>query len=423
MSLNYKIKKYQSKIQSGGVGTKEKDFYEEKLNKYLALRTLCDSLNENKKPKPIKTNVLSNYSFKNAINEKNSIVTIGYGCMDKGKPLEPVIFARKMTREDEVIIKIKYTGICHSDWHGIVGEWEAEFPLVPGHEIVGEVVEIGSAVKKFKIGDNVMVGPTIDSCGRCERCKQKYEQYCVNDSTEIYGGKERKPNDIKPSGDPTYGGYSNNVVIREYFVHKLPENLEISRCAPLMCAGATTYSPLKQMGVNDKFVVGIVGIGGLGHMAVKFAKAMGAKVIAITHTKNKVNDIWKLGADDVIYSDDFQQMEKYQYSLDAILSTIPFAHDVNPYTKLLKFKGILWIVGALMPMSIDPSSFFFYNTKMGSSWLAGSREIEEMLKLCSEKNIMPDVEIINIKDINSTREKMISGEVRYRYVIDMSTLG
>lgn len=283
--------------------------------------------------------------------------------------------------------------------------------------------EIGNNVTKFKVGDAVMVGPTIDSCGKCQRCHELYEQYCINGSTEVYGSPARKPGDIKPTGEITYGGYSNNIIIREHFVHKLPDNLDIKRCAPLMCAGATTYSPLKQLGIGPGNIIGVAGIGGLGHMAVKLAKAMGAKVVAITHTKDKVDNIKNnLGADDVILSTDFQQMEKYKESLDAIIDTIPVSHDLNPYTQLLKFKGILWIVGVLHPMTIDPGSFFVYNTKMASSWLAGSAEIEEMLQFCSKNNIMPDVEMIDIKNINETRQKLLEGAVKYRFVIDMKTL-
>ena len=419
MSINHKIEKYEHKIANTN-NISRKSAYTKKLKQYQMLN-MHGGKNELMKPVPIDKSNLTNYSLKKYIG-KNTIAAIGYGAMDKNKPLEHVLFERRSPKDNDVLIEILYSGICHSDWHFITGEWEAEYPLIPGHEIVGRVIGLGDNTTKFKIGDYVAVGPAVDSCGKCARCNEYYEQYCINGVTEVYNSFERKPGDIKPSGPITYGGYSNIVVVKDKFVFKVPDNLDIKRVPPLMCAAATMYQPLKQMITKPGVTIGIAGIGGLGHIGVKLAKAMGAKVVAITHTDWKIEDSIRLGADNVILSTDFQQMEAAKGTLDFIISTIPVPHNIDPYVELLKFRGGLWIVGSLFPMAIDPSSLSFINGHLISSILAGTAETQELLDFCSEHEIMPDVELISVADINGTRLKLLESKVKYRFVIDLATI-
>ncbi|QGR53845.1 Zn-dependent alcohol dehydrogenase [Moumouvirus maliensis] len=373
------------------------------------------------KPVPVTQENINKYT---SLDNPDSITmtAYGYGTTEKNNPLELLVFKRRKPRKNELLVQILYTGVCHSDWHGVVGEWESEYPLIPGHEIVARTLVVGSDVTKFKKGDIVAIGPIVDSCGFCIRCHQKYEQYCLNESTEVYGSKERLPNDIKPTGPITYGGYSNILTVKEKFVYKLPENLDIRGCAPLMCAAATIYSPLRQMNIGPGSIIAVAGIGGLGHMAVKIGKALGAQVVAITHTEWKVSDsINNLGADDSILSTDFIKMSKYRGKFDIILNTIPTPHNLQPFFELLNFKGILWILGALFPTPLDMNDMAFRNCRLASSVIAGSDEVKEMLDLCSKHNITADVQLINAKDINSTRQNLLESKVKYRYVIDMTS--
>ncbi|AGC01846.1 zinc containing alcohol dehydrogenase superfamily [Acanthamoeba polyphaga moumouvirus] len=388
-------------------------------NDSLNNRYKCEA--EINKPIPATKENINKYTSQDNTNSI-TMTAFGYGTMDKNNPLELLVFKRRKPRKNELLVQILYTGICHSDWHGVVGEWESEYPLIPGHEIVARVLVIGSNVSKFNKGDIVAIGPIIDSCGFCVRCHQKYEQYCLNESTEVYGSKERLPDDIKPTGPITYGGYSNILTVKEKFVYRLPENLDIRACAPLMCAAATIYSPMRQMNIGPGSIIAVAGIGGLGHMAIKIGKALGAKVVAITHTEWKVSDsINNLGADDSILSTDFLKMSKYRGKFDIILDTIPTPHNLQPYFELLNFKGILWILGALFPTPLDMNDMAFKNCRLASSVIAGSDEIKEMLDLCSRHNITADVELISAKDINSTRQKLLESKVKYRYVIDMTS--
>ena len=304
-----------------------------------------------------------------------------------------------------------------------MGDWESDFPLVPGHEMAGRILKIGNDVTKFKVGDYVLVGTMLDSCGFCNKCKSNLKQYCENDATWTYNGRERNPGDIEPTGNLSYGGYSCIIVSNEKFVYKLPTNIDIKNAAPILCAGITVYWPLKQMDIKGK-TIGIAGIGGIGHMGVKLANKIGAKVIALTTTKWKLSDsINNLGAIDSILMTDKQKLEEYNGKLDCILSTIPQAHDLGPYINLLKFNGTLWIVGALFPFDdFDPGMLSEINGILRSSIIGGVKDTEELINFCSKNNIQPDVEIINAKDINGTYKKLLKSQVKYRFVIDINSL-
>lgn len=416
MNNQYKINKYISKLNNSNNSEKNK-LYQQKINKYLQ-----EYQSIYNKPVPATQQNISKFIEKNNNNYSDTITAFGYGTMDKQNPIELLVFERNKPKQNEILVEILYAGICHSDWHFIVGEWESEYPIIPGHEIVGRVIDIGENVTNIKFKDIVAIGPTIDSCGFCARCHDKREQYCFNEATEVYGSKQRLPGDIKPTGPITYGGYSNIITIKEKFVYKLPKNLDIKGCAPLMCAAATTFSPLKQMNIGPGSIIGIVGIGGLGHIAVKIAKALGAKVIVFTHTEWKIKDsIQNLGADDAVLTTDFEQVSKYRAKLDMILDTIPTAHNLAPYIELLKLNGTLWILGALFPTPLDMNNLAYNNCKLASSVIAGSNEIHEMLELCSKYNITADVELINADNINQTRKNLLESKVKYRYVIDMKS--
>ncbi len=416
MSLEEKLNKYSNKLSMTN-NLNKIDVYNKKINKYKE-RQIYSNL---KKPQPIDESVISLYSLKNEYQKNpDKMTALGFGVTDVGKPVELLVFDRKKPTNNEVSIEIYYTGICHSDWHFIVGEWKADFPLIPGHELIGRVIDIGPNVDKYSIGDIVCVSPVIDSCGHCKMCTHHIEQHCMNGATEIYNQKTRLPGDIKPSGPITYGGYSNIVIIKQHFVYKFPKNLDIERCAPLMCAGATTYSPLRQAKVGPGMKVGIVGIGGLGHIAVKIAKAMGAHVVAITRTEWKFKDsVNNLGANESILSTNVWQMNQHKGSFDFILSTIPMAHDIVPYIELLKYKATICTVGELFPTVINGMDLAQHPCFLQSSLIAGSDEIKEMLAFCSEHNIMPDVQIIKADKINDTRQKLLESKAKYRYVIDI----
>lgn len=366
--------------------------------------------------KPHRPSTKKDY-FITDINNSNKIVVHGYGLLKKYKDLEPVIFERRAPYSNDVVIEILYAGVCHSDWHNIIGEWESELPLVPGHEIVGKVVRRGSAVTKFHIGDIVAVGPYVSTCLQCAMCQTNHEQYCENQASWTYNGTDRKPGDIVPTGEPTYGGFSTFITVNEDFVFGVPKNLPIENSAPLLCAGITTYSPLKQSKIGPGKKVGIAGIGGLGHMAIKLAKAMGAHVVALTTTKWKLKDSRRIGADESVLVTDPKQMEKISESLDLIIDTIPKVHNLNPYLDLLAFNGTLWIVGVFEFLDFDMNSLAGKNRSLKSSIIGGRSEIEELLNFCSKHNIFADVELIDIKNINKTYNKLLKSEVKYRFVI------
>jgi len=354
------------------------------------------------------------------------IKSIGYGASGSligGKTLEPYKFERDEPKENEVLIDVLYCGVCHSDVHQVANDWKNTiYPCVPGHEVVGRVVSVGGAVTKFSAGDLVGVGCMVNSCQHCEPCHDNEEQFCEGPvgQTMTYNGYW-KPDGL---GYNTFGGYSDNIVANEKFVMKIPEGLEVSAVAPLLCAGITTYSPLKHWGVTAGHTVGIVGIGGLGHVGVKIAKAMGAKVIAITTKDDKRNDALALGADDVLISTDEKAMESYADKIDFILVTIPEVFDVNDYISLIKRRGALVTVGLLGPYDAPTNNMEVAKrcATVGGSLIGGTAETQEMLDFCAEHNILPEVEIIDIKDINDAFKKLKDEEVRFRYVIDMATL-
>jgi uncharacterized zinc-type alcohol dehydrogenase-like protein len=336
-------------------------------------------------------------------------------------PLSPYSFTRRAPQPHDVQIEILFCGVCHSDLHQTRDEWKSfmptAYPCVPGHEIVGRVVKVGKDVKKFKEGDLAAVGCMVDSCRVCENCKAGEEQYCINFATFTYNGND------KVSGGVTYGGYSDSIVVDENYVLHVPKNLDLAATAPLLCAGITTYSPLHHWKVGKGQKVGIVGLGGLGHMGVKFAHALGAHTVLFTTSPNKAADGKRLGADEIVVSKNPDEMAKHVNSFNFILDTASADHDLNQYLALLKLDGTLCQVGA--PEKPEPISVF--NLIMGRRSLAGSgiggiRETQEMLDFCGKHNVTSDVEIIPIQKINEAYDRLLKQDVKYRFVIDMASL-
>ncbi len=348
------------------------------------------------------------------------IKAIGYATQDATAPLKPIEFDRSEPGPHDVQIDILYCGVCHSDLHQVRNEWHnTVYPCLPGHEIVGRVTNVGQHVTKFKEGDLAGVGCMIDSCQQCEPCHAGEEQYCEGPHswTATYNGP------MKPDGTNTFGGYSNTIVVKESFVLKVPENLETKAVAPLMCAGVTTYSPLRHWQIKAGQRVGIVGLGGLGDMAVKLATAMGARVVVFTTSPEKEEDMLRLGAEDAVLSTDTEAMQKYASSFDLILSTIPTKHDINPYIQLLKRDATLVLVGALEPLEpLDNSQVAFHRRSVAGSLIGSIAETQEVLDFCAEHGIVADVEMIPIQQINEAYERMLKGDVKYRFVIDMASL-
>ncbi|NTS42517.1 NAD(P)-dependent alcohol dehydrogenase [Flavisolibacter sp. BT320] len=346
----------------------------------------------------------------------------GYGA--KGSflhKLDQMEFEREAPKADEVLIDILYCGVCHSDLHQVKNDWgNTVYPCVPGHEIIGRVVEAGGAVKKFKTGDIVGVGCMIDSCGKCPSCQDGEEQYCEGPKgwTATYNGP------MKPDGTNTYGGYSVNIVVKEDFVLRIPDAIDIKKAAPILCAGITTYSPLKHWKVKQGDKVAVAGLGGLGHMAVQLAKAMGAEVTVITTSEEKRSAAIELGAANVLLSEEEESMKKAGLSFDFILITIPDPFDINPYISLLKKDGVLVTVGMLgkYKKGIDNNEVAFHRRTVTGSLIGGIKETQEVLDFCAEHNIAPLVEIIPMQDINDAFDRMQNEEVRFRYVIDMQSL-
>ncbi len=335
--------------------------------------------------------------------------------------LVPFTFERREARAQDVVIEILFCGICHSDIHSARNEWGGtKYPFVPGHEIVGRVSAVGSSVTRFKAGDLVGVGCLVDSCRSCPSCDSGLEQYCDNGFTGTYGGKD------KIGGTPheyTMGGYSNTITVDERFVLSIPENLDLAATAPLLCAGITTYSPLKHWKVGPGHKVGVIGLGGLGHMGVKFANAMGAHVVMITTSPEKAQDAQRLGAHDVLISKDSDAMKAAGTTFDFLLNTIPVGHDTDPYMNLLKRDGTMVIVGAVESLKhVSGIPFIFKRRNMAGSLIGGLPETQEMLDFCGKHNIVCDIERINIQDVNTAYDRTVAGDVKYRFVIDMASL-
>ncbi|HXH64827.1 MAG TPA: NAD(P)-dependent alcohol dehydrogenase [Mariprofundaceae bacterium] len=346
----------------------------------------------------------------------------GYATHSATEDLGPFAFERRELRPEDVAIEILFCGICHSDIHMARNEWGGgtHYPFVPGHEIVGRVTSVGSKVTKYKAGDLVGVGCLVDSCRTCPSCLDGLEQYCENGWTGTYGSED------KIGGTPhthTFGGYSDRITVDERFVLRIPDNLDPAAAAPLLCAGITTYSPLKHWKVGAGQKVGVIGLGGLGHMGVKFAHAMGAHVVMITTSPGKAADAKKLGASEVLISKDAAAMEAAVNSFDFLLNTIPVGHDVDPYMNLLKRDGAMVIVGSVEPLTkVNGVPFIFKRRSMAGSLIGGLPETQEMLDFCGEHDITCDIEMIDIKDVNTAYDRTVKGDVKYRFVIDMATL-
>jgi uncharacterized zinc-type alcohol dehydrogenase-like protein len=344
--------------------------------------------------------------------------TIGYAAQAAGKELTPYTFERRALRPNDVAMEIVYCGVCHSDLHMVQNDWGGSvYPLVPGHEIVGRVTAVGNDVTLFKVGDSVAVGCMVDSCQHCDQCHHGEEQYCREGMTPTYGGLDRLTKEI------TQGGYSKHVVVRQEFVLSVPAGLDLSRAAPLLCAGITTYSPLRTWNVGPGSRVAVIGLGGLGHMAVKLAVGMGAIVTVIGRHASKAQDALEMGAEHFLVSTDEAAMSQAQASFDLIIDTVPVKHDVTPYMPLLDIDGSLVIVGQIGPLA-EPFTMplVFGRRRVAGSLIGGIAETQEMLDFCARKNILPECEMIRMDQIGEAFERMERSDVRYRFVIDMASL-
>lgn len=342
-----------------------------------------------------------------------------YGAQSAQSSLDQMPIVRRQLTATDIEIDIMFCGVCHSDLHAAKNDWGGTvYPVVPGHEIVGRITKVGSGVSKFKVGDMAGVGCLVDSCSTCASCKEDLEQYCLTGFTGTYNGKD------KHSGGRTFGGYSEKIVVDEHFVLKVPENLDPAATAPLLCAGITTWSPLRYWKVGKGSNVAVVGLGGLGHMAIKLAKALGANVSLISRSPNKEKDAFALGADQVIISTDVEQMQAAKGQFDLIIDTVPYVHDINPYIPTLRVNGTLVLVGylgGLEPM-LQTIPLISGRKSVAGSLIGGIAETQEMLNFCGEHNIVSEIELIKMQDINHAYERMLKSDVRYRFVIDMASL-
>lgn len=341
-----------------------------------------------------------------------------YAAKASDADLAPFELERRALKPTDVKIDILFCGVCHSDLHQVRNDWKnSKYPVVPGHEIVGKVTAIGDDVKNFKAGDLVGVGCLVDSCQECGACKDDLEQFCEKGATWTYNSPD------KHLGGHTFGGYSESVVVDEEFVLRVPENIAPEAAAPLLCAGVTTWSPLSHWKVKKGDKVGIIGLGGLGHMGIKFAHAMEAEVVMITTSPDKSKDAKRLGADAVLISKDKDQMKKHQGSFDFLLNTIPVGHDLNPYAALLKRDATMVLVGAVEPLeALHGGSIIMGRKRIAGSLIGGIKETQEMLDFCGEHNVVSDIELINIQDINKAYDRLQKSDVKYRFVIDMQSL-
>jgi uncharacterized zinc-type alcohol dehydrogenase-like protein len=332
--------------------------------------------------------------------------------------LAPHAIERRAPGPRDVVVEIDYCGICHSDIHFARNDWgNAMYPAIPGHEIIGRVSAVGDQVKDHAVGDLVGVGCLVESCKTCEACEDDEEQYCEKGWTGTYGSKDPH------LGGPTFGGYSERIVVREDFVLTVPDNLDPAGVAPLLCAGITTYSPLKHWNVGPGQKIGVIGLGGLGHMGVKLARAMGAHVVMLTTSPEKAKDAERLGAHEVLVTKDKDQMKAHAGSFDFLLNTVPVAHELNGYVGLLHRNGTMVIVGAIDSFDgVHTGGLIMGRKRIAGSLIGGIAETQEMLDFCGEHGITADIELTAIEDVNEAWEKVVSGDVRYRYVIDMASL-
>ncbi|MCU0767360.1 MAG: NAD(P)-dependent alcohol dehydrogenase [Gammaproteobacteria bacterium] len=344
---------------------------------------------------------------------------LGYAAHSPTDALVPHRFDRRAPRDDDVVIEILYCGVCHSDLHTARNDWgNTVYPVVPGHEIVGRVSSVGSAVTRFRRGDPVAVGCMVDSCRHCPACEQGLEQYCVEFPILTYNGVDRH------DGRPTHGGYSQQIVVSDRFVLRVPEGLDLAATAPLLCAGITTWSPLRHWKVGRGSRLAVVGLGGLGHMALKFGKALGADVTLFTRSAGKEQDARRLGAHRVVLSTDAAQMAAVKGQFDLIVDTVPYVHDLNPYIPTLATNGTLVLVGYLGPLEpfLDSSPLVLERKSVAGSLIGGIPETQEMLDFCGVHGITSDIEMIEMQEINEAYERMLRSEVKYRFVIDLATL-
>lgn len=356
---------------------------------------------------------------------KEPTAAIGFAAQSATSPLAHFEFKRRAVGPRDVQIEIMYCGVCHSDLHTARNEWKGTtFPCIPGHEIIGRVTAVGKSVKKFKVGGMVGVGCMVDSCRKCPSCKQGLEQYCDKEITFTYNSIDHKAPTGSAPGTQTYGGYSSQIVVDEDFVLKLPKGMDPAAAAPLLCAGITTYSPLRHWNIKKGQKVGIVGLGGLGHMGLKIAHAMGARVVLFTTSAHKVKDGLRLGADEVVISKNVAEMTKHAGTFDFILNTVAFPHNLDEYAVLLKRDGTMCLVGAPEHPHPSPTVFnlIFRRRAIAGSLIGGIKETQEMLDFCAKHKIASDIEIIPIQKINEAYERMLKNDVKYRFVIDMKTL-
>lgn len=342
-----------------------------------------------------------------------------FGTSANDQPLVQMNINRRTPTPKDIAIEILYCGVCHSDIHNAKNDWGfTTYPVVPGHEIVGKVTSIGAQVTKHKVGDIVAIGCLVDSCRTCNSCAQDLEQHCLNGWVGTYGSPD------KHLGGNTYGGYSEHVVVDEHFVLSVPSKLNLAAVAPLLCAGITTWSPLRHWKVNKDSKVAVVGLGGLGHMAIKLAKGLGAEVTLFSRTPDKEKDAIALGADKVIISTDAEQMGTVYGKFDLIIDTVPYVHDINPYIQTLGVNGTIVLVGYLGDLSpmVNTVPMILGRKSVAGSLIGGIAETQELLDFCGEHNIVSDIELINMQDINQAYERMLKSDVRYRFVIDMASL-
>lgn len=344
--------------------------------------------------------------------------TLGYAAQSSTTPLAPYAFERRALRDNDVAMEILYCGVCHSDLHTARNDWGwTSYPIVPGHEIVGRVTAVGTAVTRHKVGDTVAVGCMVDSCQQCDQCRKGEEQLCREGNTGTYSGRDRL------TREPTQGGYAKHLVVRQEFVLRVPATLDLAKVAPLLCAGITTYSPLRTWKVVPGNRVGVIGLGGLGHMAVKLAAGMGAKVTVLSRSPDKAADALALGAHQLLVSGDKEAMAKARSSFDLIIDTVPVKHGLDPYVPLLDVDGTLVLVGQVGPMAEQSTvPMILGRRRIAGSPIGGIRETQEMLDFCAEKNILPECEMIRMEQINHAFERMERSDVRYRFVIDMASL-